>query len=129
MIERKKYLWVVRNPLGTDVALKQSTYDTHIMDESRDEKERANLELVAQAAKSVITQPRFIYWEKNKYKQRHRYIDLIAFEELLHIQSLVVVVDTDRSPHEIVTWMIKRSLKQEILKGGGIIYDSSQNKR
>lgn len=123
------YIWVVKNPLGTDVALKKSTYESHIQDETtRTEAGIKHLTLVADAVKSTIIYPRFIYYDKD-YDQnlRHRYIDLVAVEELLHIQALVVVVDTDRDPHEIVTWMIKRDLKKELLSGRGVIYDSRKN--
>jgi hypothetical protein len=40
---------------------------------------------------------------------------------------MVVVVDTDRIPYEVVTWTIKRSLNQEKLDGG-IIYVRDDNK-
>lgn len=43
--------------------------------------------------------------------------------ELRHLLALVVVVDTDRDPQEVVTWMCKRSLKKEEITEG-VIYDS-----
>ncbi len=114
------YQWVVTNPLGIEVTLKQSTFDAHIMDAvARTDVQLRNLALVSDAVREIIQEPRFIYYDENP--QRQRYIDLISFKELNHLQGLVVVVDTDRIPNEVVTWTIKRDLKQE---KGGIIYDS-----
>lgn len=114
-----KYIWAVTNPLGTETVLKQSTYDAHINDiEKRTDKEIEHLQLVSNVIKGIIKKPRFIYWDEDGV--RHRYIDLISLEGLNHIQGLVVVVDADRDPNEVVTWTIKRHLKQE---KGGIIYD------
>ena len=58
---------------------------------------------------------------------RYRYIDLFVSEKYKHISAMVVVVDTDRIPYEVVTWTIKRSLNQEKLDGG-IIYVRDDNK-
>ena len=115
----EEYRWVVSGPLGP-VALKQSTFDMHITDTTeRSDAEISNLVLVIDAAKGIVQIPRFIYYDEDGI--RHRYVDLISFPELNHLQGLVVVVDPDRDPHEVVTWMIKRDLKQE---RGELIYDA-----
>lgn len=114
-----EYIWTVTNPFGAETVLKQTTYDADINDiEKRTDKEIEHLQLVSDAIKGIIRKPRFIYWDKDGV--RHNYIDLISLEGLNHIQGLVVVVDADRDPNEVVTWTIKRHLRQE---KGGIIYD------
>lgn len=120
--------WLVKNPLGIDVCLKQETFDNHIIgDTKRSTKETDNLVKEANHVKMTIEEPRAIYPDANfEENKRHRYIDFIFDPDLCHVQALVVVVDTDRDPNEVVTWTIKRKLSQELLKGG-IIYDSREN--
>lgn len=111
------------------MALKETTYNSHILDEqTRTEAEVRHLQLVSEAVREVIIKPRFIYYDVNyEGNLRHKYIDLICLEELLHIQALVVVVDTDREPNEVVTWTIKRSLNKEIIRGGRLVYDARKH--
>lgn len=59
--------------------------------------------------------------------QRVRYVDLSASESFGRIHALVVVVETDRDPQEVVTWIIKSNLRQELIPGG-VIYDSAEHK-
>ena len=123
------YRWEVTDPLGNVVVLKSTTYYQHIMDDNdKSETEIENLTYVEEYVKNIIQNPRYIYKDVDyENNQRHRYIDLVGIPDFNHLQALVVVVDTDRTPHEVVTWTIKRNLKQErILEEGGIIYDSKK---
>lgn len=120
------YQWVVKSPVH-EVCLKQETYDDHITDENtRTPEEIQHLIDVGEDVKMIVQNPRFIY-KDNNYEEnlRHRYVDFIYHDKFSHLQALVVVVDTDRDPHEVVTWTIKRSLNQE---KGGVIYDSRKDK-
>ena len=119
-------IWNTNNPLGISVILKQSTYDEHISDEpKRTELEVENLQAVLQNVKGIIEHPRFIYCDKNfEGNSRQRYLDFVFMEDRSAIRSLVVIVDTDREPNEIVTWTIKRNLSQENPSKDEIIYDS-----
>lgn len=118
----RPYVWVTKNPMGADVAVAQETYDSHIIGDHPDDRAR---EFVNEHVKGVIEQPRYIYLDsKHDENQRVKYIDYVALEEIGKIQSLIVVVDTDRSPNEIVTWSVRSDTKKET---GGILYDSRKN--
>lgn len=122
--KNRTYTWVTENPLGTPVGLTNETYESHIIGDHPDDKAR---ELVNTYVKGVIEDPRFIYLDQNHdTNKRVRYIDYVSIEEYNKIQNLVVVVDTDREPNEVVTWTVKSSTRQE---KGGIIYDSRKDKR
>lgn len=118
--------WSVNSPLGNEVILKQSTFDNHIEgEEKRSEKEVANLQSVAKDVKRIVEKPRFIYCDANyDENKRCRYLDTVFMETSSAIRSLVVIVDTDRTPNEVVTWTIKRDLKQENTTKDRILYDS-----
>lgn len=74
--------------------------------------------------KSVVQNPTFIYPDQNhEENKRVRYSRQVYIQDYGHIQNLIVVVDTDREPNEVATWMIKSSTKQEKITGG-IIYES-----
>lgn len=120
------YLWVTKNPLGTEVALTQETYETHILRGHPNDKAR---KIVYPQIKGIIEQPRFIYYDQ-QYEEnlRHRYLDFIHIQEYGRIFSLVIIVDTDRSPNEIVTWHIE-SNKNRLKTNGVVIYDSRQSNR
>jgi hypothetical protein len=116
-------MWVTQNPLGTDVGVATETYESHIIGDHPDDKAR---EFVNDHVKGVIEQPRYIYLDnKHEENQRVKYIDYVALPEYGKIQSLIVVVDTDRTPNEIVTWSVRSETRKET---GGIIYDSRKNK-
>ncbi len=119
-------MWVTKNPLGDDVAVADETYDSHIIGDHPDDHAR---EFVSTHVKGVIEEPRYIYYDQNhEENKRLKYIDYVNIEAYGKIQSLVVVVDTDRTPQEIVTWSVRSSTRQE-KTSGGILYDSRENKR
>ena len=119
-------IWSALDPLGNEVILKKDTYDYHICGEpKRSEEEVSNLRAVLGDTKKLIEKPRFIYKDINHIQNRRvRYLDTIYLEDLGAIRALVAVVDTDRTPYEVVTYMIKRDLKQENPTKDMIIYDS-----
>lgn len=122
-----EYMWIVESPLGDQVALKRHTYESHIGIDHADDASRM---IVYPYVKSIISDPRFIIRDVDyETNQRVKYIDLVADEALESLKSVVVVVETNRTPHEVVTWMAKSKLQQEKFKGGGIIYDSRAHQR
>ncbi|WP_338826307.1 hypothetical protein MTBGP_11150 [Moorella thermoacetica] len=118
------YLWVVKSPISSAVALKRETYNLHVIADHCEDKTRA---LAYPYVRSVIETPRFIYLDpSHPTHDAVRYIDLIFLPEMQHIQALVVIVERDKEPNEVATWMVKTNLKQEMVQGG-IIYDSRAN--
>jgi hypothetical protein len=75
----------------------------------------------------IIQEPRYIYLDSNYEKnKRIKYIDYVILGDTIQkIKSLIVIVDTDRDPYEVVTWSVRNETKKET---GGIIYDSRENK-
>jgi len=118
--ETKQYLWVVQSPINTDVGLRDDKRGIHAID---DHPEDTGRKLSYPFVPEVIKQPRFIYTDNTK-ENRVRYIDYVFIPEYKSIHNLVVVVDTNSEPHEIVTWILKRDTRQEKILEGGIIYDS-----
>ncbi|TCP22695.1 hypothetical protein EV207_13437 [Scopulibacillus darangshiensis] len=122
--DTREYIWVTENSQGTKVALTQDTFEKHVIADHVNDKAR---ELSYDYVRGTIEFPRFIYKDQNHYKnQRVRYTEQVYIEEYGHIQNMVIVVDTDREPNEVATWMVKSSLKQEKINGG-MIYDSRAN--
>ncbi|PKM90324.1 MAG: hypothetical protein CVU87_02760 [Firmicutes bacterium HGW-Firmicutes-12] len=121
-----KFTWTTTSPITDNVVvLKESTFHKHLIDD-HGEKERVYLEKVVNIVRDTISSPWYIYYDRN-YEENKRllYMDIISLEEMDHMQALVVCIETDRDPQEVVTWTIKRSLKQE---RGKIIYDSKKHK-
>ncbi|MBF8378475.1 hypothetical protein IW967_11480 [Alicyclobacillus mali] len=119
-------VWTATNPLGVEVALKRDTYEKHIIGEHSNDKMRQE---AYPFVRDVISTPRFIYMDTSEPdKKRHRYIDIFPFPSLEKLYVLSVIVDADRTPNEVVTWIVKRSLNQEHTSGG-IIYDSRSDSK
>lgn len=109
--------WEVTDPLGNKILLKNSTYSEHILasHSSKDANYRSQIE---KESRQTIENPTLIVFDgtRNLY---YRTIGII--DEVLKIRTLKVVVETDRTPQEMVTWTILR--KGDNVKGV-IIYDS-----
>jgi hypothetical protein len=129
MSKKNEYLWIVADPHGVSVALRKDTYELHIQDtDKRGEKSVDHLVEVADNVPRVIQNPRFIYHDRDHDENsRIRYADLMHVPSSDAIRALVVVVEDDRRPREVVTWTIKRSLAQENATKEAIIYDSRQS--
>lgn len=122
------FRWVAKcNPMQKEIALKEDTYNIHMLGEDRTETEKINIEKTVDLARKTVEKPRFIYYDKNnKERGRIRLINLVNHPDFSHLQAMVVVVDTDREPHEVVTYTIKRNLNQEDTSGG-ILYDADND--
>lgn len=110
--------WKVTNPLGDEVVLRELTFKEHILGDhySADAAFRAALE---PAAKFTVTNPHLIIDDNG----RHLYYRLTTFieEDDVKVKILKVVIDTDRTPHGVVTWTTAR--KGDAVKKGAVIYE------
>jgi len=120
------YEWVVHTPFHT-TALTSYTKEIHIEGKHKDDLARVRS---YEKLRDVLQQPRFIYYDQtHRENGRIRYTDLVALPEYGHLQALVIIVDTDRDPNEVVTWMVKSNLSQEKIDEETIIYDSRSNQK
>lgn len=117
----------VTDPIGNEVVLKTSTFDDHIIG-SHSSGDSDIREKVLYFVPDVIENPDYIYTNEES-SGRNRYISLVSAEFMTHISALVVITDTDRTPHEVVTYNIKRKLNQEKIGKGRLIYDRRKFKK
>ena len=117
--------WKVTDPLGNEVILKESTFSEHILGDHQ----MADAEYRKMAetqVKNVIVNPQIIIEDKRD-NARHIFYKIVLIpcvgEKIKRLTNLKVVVDTDRKPHQIVTWMLPSKLKDKIMEEG-IIYAS-----
>lgn len=123
----ESYIWIIDTPIQSAVALTVETKETHIEGDHSDDLVRMQ---TFDMLPGIISQPRFIYLDQNhEQNKRLRYCDTVHVSEIGHLQTLVVVVDTDREPNEVVTWMVKSNTKQEKTGEGRILYDSRADQR
>ncbi len=116
--------WKVEDPQGRQVILKVTTYEEHVIGdhETRDAKVREETE---HNAKQTIISPNIIIEDD---ASRHLYYNAIVISENERPQKvklLKVVVDSDRNPNEVVTWLSLR--KGEKIEGGAIIYERGKD--
>lgn len=116
--------WKVIDPLGNEVILKESTYQEHIKKDHQfsDAEYRQKAEILA---KSVIKNPQLLIVNREKLN-RHVYYKIVTIpceNDRESLKVIKIVADTDRNPHEIVTWMLQSKLKDTIKKEW-IIYAS-----
>ena len=108
---------------GRPTVLTNRCFQAHVSKWGDSDKD-TRLKFVPRLAR-VIENPRVVIADPG-HVGRNRYIDLVWDAEVSdHLLTMVVVVDFTPSPQEIVTWMIKRRLSDEIITGG-VIYDSSR---
>ena len=113
----KNIRWKVVDPLGNEIILKESTFQEHILGDHQmtDSEYRKRLE---NHVKNIIQNPQLIIEEKHK-NNRHIFYKIILMphdDVMKKLITLKVVVDTDRNPHQIVTWMIQSKLKYKLLE-------------
>ena len=121
------YVWIVTTPIQSEVALTLATKEFHIEGEHCDDVVRMQ---AYDMLPEIIAQPRFIYQDQqHETNKRLHYCDLVVIPEVGHLSTLVVVVDTNREPNEVVTWMVKSNSKQEKTDEGRILYDSRADKK
>ena len=112
--------WEVTDSQNRKVVLKQSTYDEHITGDHdlRDAKVR---KLMESQVRRTLSSPDVIIKDTTSRLLYYNTIVIRYETRLPKIKTLKVVVDTDRSPHEVVTWTPLR--KGDSIKDGVIIYE------
>lgn len=81
-----------------------------------------------EAAPDVITTPRFIIKDVSsdgQERKREKYFDTRYHEQTGRFSYVVVIVDTDRDPYEVVTCTRQRTISDTLPKEG-LLYDSSK---
>lgn len=116
-----KIRWEVTNPLGERVVLKQSTYEKHIVNDHspRDAMYRQKIELQAQKA---IINPQLIIAKEQRHEY-HKIVRVPHTDNVDKIKHINVIVDADRTPNEVVTFIVSSSLRGTV-EAGAIIYEN-----
>ena len=121
--ERYEIRWQVEDPQSRQVVLKQITYEKHVIEDHSDKDAifRKNIE---SQVKNVIMNPDFIVAEE----PRNLYYKLVGIgaEKYIKLKTMRVVVDADREPNEIVTWIPMSKVKGEV-KAEAIIYERGKD--
>ena len=114
--------WSVTDPLGNKIVLKDKTFEKHIKDDHA-LKDAVNRAAIEEQVKYTLTSPRFIV--KTPLEGRVKYLDLVAVPEdnIIKIKTLAIVVENNKCPFEVVTWMPRRSINEGFKKGEEI-YDA-----
>lgn len=117
--ESYKIRWQVEDPQSRQVVLKQITYESHVIEDHSD-KDAVFRKNVEGQVKNVIVNPDFIVAEE----PRNLYYKLVSIgaEEYIKLKIMKVVVDADKEPNEIVTWIPMSKVKEK-LKAEAIIYE------
>lgn len=114
------------NIFGVRTILTKRTYDYHTGPDKNPVDADVRIKALIHVP-NLLVNPRFVYIDQRYPGSRVRYLDYIADINIANsIHNLVIVVDQTTIPQEVVTWMIKRSTKQEDFSGG-ILYDSHSN--
>lgn len=111
--------WQVKDPQNRIVVLKKSTYEKHI-GEDHSPKDAMFRKEMEEQAKYTITSPGLII-ERNL---RHLYYKIvsISYGDDVKIKPMKVIVDADREPNEVVTWLAMTKMK-DTAEAGEIIYE------
>ena len=119
-----KIIWSVKNPYGHDVVLKEDTYNNHVIDDHN--KTDADFrKKTADSIPNIVKHPSYIVKDK-EHDDRYQYIAPAMIpinNEESKIKLITTVVDTDRNPHEVVTWIPKKSLN---VNKGDVVYDANK---
>ena len=119
--ESNEIRWEVANPQGRPVILKQSTYENHIISDHRPEDAAFRLKIELQAQKA-ISNPQFII-AKEKRHEYHRIVRVPFEENKEKLKHMKVIVDADRDPNEVVTFIAPSNLRCT-LETGSVIYEN-----
>ncbi|NLD95830.1 MAG: hypothetical protein GX635_01820 [Synergistaceae bacterium] len=124
-----EWAWKTRDPRGKTVVLKASTLNEHIIGDHDDADSGGRI--AASALVPLIAEaPRYIVKDLSPIgsdRRREKYFDVRHIEATGKFSYVVLVVDTDREPYEVVTWMIQRRMT-DIVPKEGVLYDSSQHR-
>ena len=119
--------WEETDPQGRRVVLKASTFDEHIKKDHDDDDAAIRIKN-EEHAKKAIARPHLVILDPEDH-DRHIYYRIILAnngEPLKKVKNMRVVVDTDREPNEVVTWIVEKKMKGSAKKEW-IIYDGGGN--
>lgn len=110
------------DPMGRTVQMKRSTWEQHIVGGDHDRKEFLGQEKLIE---QVISDPVLII--NDPIEKRERYYDLALLNTIGKIKPIMVIVDHSHETGDVVTSVIKSTLKDTVERG--VVYDRSCNKR
>ena len=115
--------WSVTDPLGKTFVLYERTFIAHIISD-HESKDAANRAAIEQQVQFSIAHPRFVITDRN-HEGRLKYLDLVDVPDVDEdkIKTLTIIVDTNVTPHKVLTWIPKRSINEGVKKGERI-YDA-----
>ena len=123
--ENDDITWTITDPQKRNVVLKRSTLDKHIAGSDHDPRDSEFRKKIMHQAQQTIVSPEFIIKENS----RNIYLSLGIMpyqENLVKIKPLKVVVDADRNPNEVVTWLPLKKFSFTI-ESEAIIYARESN--
>ena len=122
-IENSVIRWQVKDPQNRQIILKQSTYKEHV-DEDHAPQDAAFRKKVETQVKNTVVSPDFIIADN----PRNLYYKLVGIpnEDVIKLKTMRVVVDTDRTPNEVVTW-VPMSKSKDTFKAEAIIYERGKD--
>lgn len=115
--------WQVEDPQNRQIILKQSTYEDHV-DGDHAPQDAAFRKKVETQVKNTVVSPDFIIADN----PRNLYYKLVGIsnEDVIKLKTMRVVVDTDRTPNEVVTW-VPMSKSKDTFKAEAIIYERGKD--
>ena len=116
--------WTRNDPRGFKVILKESTYTEHIIGDHSDGDTKGRI-IASDFAPDIIEKPRYIFRTSSSEEQgRETYFDTMIIDETGKLRCIVVVVDAEKEPREVITVLLERKIKNTLTKEG-LLYDSS----
>lgn len=120
-----QYIWSVKNPYGHDVILKEDTYNSHIIaDHSKADADFRKK--MADTIPQIVKCPSYIIKDK-EHDDRYQYISAAKIpidDNKSKIKLITTIIETNRNPHEVVTWIAKRGFD---INEGDVVYDANKN--
>lgn len=117
--------WRVEDPQGRQVILKQSTYENHIIGDHELQDARIRIEAEPSAKQTVIS-PALIIEDDTQRRLYYNVVIICDAEQRRKIKTLKVVVETDRSPNEVITWVILRK-GESVGENEAIVYERGKD--
>lgn len=119
--------WTIIDNSGNTIILKQSTYTDHIVGDHADKDAKIRIE-AEPCAKCTLQNPRII--AKDLVREgRFQYIGIATvsndeYDTAVKLKNIVVVVDKNVVPYEVVTWIVQRNTS---INKEAIIYDQANS--
>lgn len=129
-MSESEWEWSRQDPLGNTVVLKTSTLNDHIIGDHTDADVKIRMYAVSEAPE-VVENPSLIFKDSSTVggdRNREKYMDLRYVAETESSMAIVVIVDTDRDPREVVSCTAQHKLPKNIPKEG-VRYDRSKSRK